>query len=249
MNHAEVEELLGAYALDALPAGEAEAVRAHLATCEEHAVKARELRHIAMRLHETSEPIAAPAGLRSRLLDAVAREPQSGATAPVPPLTAIPGERIRREAIPSNVRRFPTLAFGAVAAAFIAVIGGLLAWNVTLQNRLDDRLDVSRATAIAPLAGSAQGARGSVLYFAAQKKAVVVGDNMPVLDPGKTYQLWAIGGDGAPKSIGLMQPDANGHTNTVVDFDGDAADTLAITIEPAGGSPQPTSNPVLSAKV
>jgi hypothetical protein len=37
--------------------------------------------------------------------------------------------------------------------------------------------------------------------------------------------------------------------HTVVDFDAVTADTLAITIEPDGGSPQPTSAPVLSAKV
>ena len=41
MNCSEAEELLGAYALDALPPDEAVAMRAHIAGCDEHAAKAR----------------------------------------------------------------------------------------------------------------------------------------------------------------------------------------------------------------
>jgi anti-sigma-K factor RskA len=135
-----------------------------------------------------------------------------------------------------------------LAAALVIAIGGLYAWNITLRNRLDDRLDASRATAVAPLQGAGAGG-GTVLYFADRHKAVVIGADMPAPDAGKTYQLWAVGDDGQPKSIGLMQPDAAGRTNAVVDFDRDATGTLAITVEPAGGSDQPTSAPVFTAKV
>ena len=253
MNEQEAEELLGAYALDALPPDEAAAVRAHLAGCAAHAAKAAELRAIARELHAASDAVAAPAALRSRVLDAIAREPQASAT-PTPARLSdartrtAPESRIQWR--PSNVRGFPSVAmgFGALAAALLVVIGGLTAWNVTLRNRLDDRLDASRATAVAPLTGSASG-RGVVLYFADNKKAVVVGDGMPVLDASKTYQLWRLDAAGKPSSGGLMRPDASGHATMVVDYDASTATTLAITIEPAGGSPQPTSDPVLTAKV
>lgn len=252
MNHDEAEELLGAYALDALPDAEAAAVRAHLETCPEHAAQARELREVAMRLSWAPEAVAPPAQLRTRLLDAIAREPQEAApaeSAAAPSVTRMPASRGNATRTRSNIRRFP-VAWGSLAAALLLVAGGLFAWNIVLQNRLDDRLDASNATAVRPLqpASAGQQSNAYVLFFTGDKKAVVVGEGITPAAPGKTYQMWAIR-DGAPVSIGLMQPDADGRVHAVVDFDAVAADTLAITIEPAGGSAQPTSAPVLTAKV
>jgi anti-sigma-K factor RskA len=247
VNCDEIEELLGAYALDALPPDEAAAVAAHLAGCPEQAATARELRAASLALQSLPDALPPPPALRSRVLEAVAREPRERA-APAPATS--PRDRLtwRTQQSPSNIRRFPTYAWGALAAALVIAIGGLFAWNITLRNRLDDRLDASRATAVAPLQGAGAGG-GTVLYFADRHKAVVIGADMPAPDAGKTYQLWAVGDDGQPKSIGLMQPDAAGRTNAVVDFDRDATGTLAITVEPAGGSDQPTSAPVFTAKV
>ena len=73
MNCDEAEDLLGAYALDALPADDAASMRAHLDGCAEHAAKAAELRAVALRMHELAEPIEAPVRLRGRVLDAMAR--------------------------------------------------------------------------------------------------------------------------------------------------------------------------------
>ena len=251
MNCTEAEELLGAYALDALPEGDAAALRAHLETCPEQAAKAGELRVLADSLHVTIEAVAAPPALRARVLDAIAREPQESAVMPKP--IAIDSGRIARRpeslGLPVNVRRFPTFAFAAVAAAFIAVVGGLLAWNISLQNRLDDRFDVSRASAIAPLQGaSTQSGHGAVVYFSDRKKALVVGDDLPVPAAGKTYQVWALDTSGQPRSIGLMAPDGNGHASMLIDYDTASAGTLAITVEPAGGSPLPTTAAVFTAK-
>ena len=67
MNCDQAEELLGAYALDALPEGEAAEMRGHLRTCETHAAKARELVAVASQLHATVDPIAPPAALGNRI--------------------------------------------------------------------------------------------------------------------------------------------------------------------------------------
>lgn len=65
---------------------------------------------------------------------------------------------------------------------------------------------------------------------------------MSAAAPGKEYQLWAIRKGHAPVSVGTFRPDAAG--NAHADFPEltvrDLYDTFAITLEPAGGVPQPT---------
>lgn len=257
MNCDDVEPLLGAYALDALPAGDAAAVRAHLETCEEHAAKARELRAIALRIAETPERIAVPAALRSRVLDAIAATPQE--TPRAAPAPARIDARARGDGgagriqwRPSNVRFFPNRQFAAMAAALALVIGGLLAWNIVLQRR-DNGTDAgefaTRITSVAPLQSSGGAGGGTVLYFAGERKAVILGERMPALDSGKAYQLWAVGQDATPRSLGLMRADASGRMVAVVSYAAAAGEQLAVTVEPAGGSAQPTSPPIFTAKV
>ena len=59
---------------------------------------------------------------------------------------------------------------------------------------------------------------------------------------GKVYQLWLQDKDGHFTSAGLI----TGSGDQAVVLQGDAADAQAagITIEPAGGSQQPTSKPI-----
>jgi anti-sigma-K factor RskA len=70
--------------------------------------------------------------------------------------------------------------------------------------------------------------------------------DLPDLPPGKVYQLWVVGGQ-APVSAGIFEPDAAGRATTIVEpgraFPEPAA--FAVTLEPAGGVPQPTGDKVL----
>lgn len=68
----------------------------------------------------------------------------------------------------------------------------------------------------------------------------------------RSFELWYIGDDGVPKSLGVLPVDANG----VIELPEDARDTmltatLAITEEPAGGSPsgEPTGDVLASGKL
>ena len=246
----EVEELLGAYALNALTDAEMSGVRAHLQTCEEHRTRAEELVAVAVRLAALADPRDAPRGLRSRVLGAIAAE---GATSDrqqaVRPLASTPSGGDSRApvpwgAAPGRVLTFPVYRFAALAAAVLIVIGGLLVWNLTLLGGNGDV--ASRTTAIAPLSSTTGDATGSVVYFDAEKQAVVFAEHLAQIGPSKTYQLWAIAG-GKPESIGLMRPDSSGNGKMVVPFDASRTGRLAVTVEPAGGSPQPTTQPVLIA--
>jgi anti-sigma-K factor RskA len=248
---AEADELVGAYALDALPADEAASFRAHIAGCRDHAAMARELRATAAMLAETAEPLAPPAGLRARMLDAVAREPQVTTSAAQPlcletarSAAATGATRPRRPW--ENVR--PLQAWGALAAAIIAA---LAIWNVTLQSADDDDggFDARQATSINAFQAHNVGGGGNALYFADEKTIVIVADGVDPLDSSRTYQLWAIDdeGDKGPVSLGIMRPDEAGHMSSTVRFDVPSSDLIAITIEPAGGSEAPTSSPVFTA--
>jgi len=70
---------------------------------------------------------------------------------------------------------------------------------------------------------------------------------MPSVPEDKTCQIWVIKGD-VPKSSGLFQPDGNG-TATPITNSIRKADAIAVTVERAGGSKKPTSDPVLLAKL
>jgi anti-sigma-K factor RskA len=74
-----------------------------------------------------------------------------------------------------------------------------------------------------------------------------VADDLPSVPEGQTCQIWVIKGD-VPESGGLFQP---GGTETAAPITTPIkkGDTIAVTVEPAGGSEQPTTDPVLSAEL
>jgi anti-sigma-K factor RskA len=135
------------------------------------------------------------------------------------------------------------MAFGALAAALAIVAAGLLAWNVVLRNESASQT----VTAIAPLQQDTGATAGFAVMFEDGQMAVV-GDAFPLLDESQTYQLWAISDAGEATSLGLMPP-VQGVPRTKVEFDGSDAVQIAVTVEPAGGSDQPTSEPIYSARV
>lgn len=68
------------------------------------------------------------------------------------------------------------------------------------------------------------------------------------LPADKTYQLWIIAGD-QPRSVETMLPDANGTMPVVVTALQVGDTLLGVTVEPAGGSTQPTTAPVVKVPI
>lgn len=85
------------------------------------------------------------------------------------------------------------------------------------------------------------GARGVLLVAA----------NLPALETGRTYEMWVVPKVGSPRPAGLFksQPDGSAiHLQTgAVNLDEAAA--IALSVEPEGGSPAPTTNPFLITPV
>lgn len=121
---------------------------------------------------------------------------------------------------------------------------GSMAWNVTLRGQLDDRV-VTGAYAVAAV-GPAEGANGEVLVVENHDGALVALSNLPALEPGQVYQVWLID-DGDPVPNVTFQPNVAGAASVAVPGDVEAYRTLAITVEPSGGSTAPTTNPIISS--
>jgi anti-sigma-K factor RskA len=75
---------------------------------------------------------------------------------------------------------------------------------------------------------------------------VLAGQNVPLPAPDRTLQLWIIPAQGNPIDAGIFRPDETGRTLyvTAPGVSISQAAALAITDEPAGGRPQPTTTPI-----
>lgn len=74
-----------------------------------------------------------------------------------------------------------------------------------------------------------------------------VAHNLPRSAPNRTYQLWLITRAQRKISAGVFATNASGDALVIAHYAlaKDALAAIAVTDEPAGGSPQPTSTPVL----
>lgn len=230
MNCEQISDLLPAYALDALDRDDQLAVREHLASCRRHDRELADFQTVTSSLPLAADERESPAHLRSRLLAAFDTE-VSAQTAPGGAGVSSTGER---KVVPL-VRR-PAFGWLAAAALFVAVIG-LSVWNVVLQT--DDGGE-GGWTVSADLTG--EGVDGHFWYLDRNQLAVVSIDSMPSPGPARVYQAWGIY-DGAPVSLGVL-PDEE---TVAMKADLEGASTFAITEEPAGGSDQPSGDPVATA--
>jgi anti-sigma factor RsiW len=225
----EIHDQAAAYALDALDDTEREAFEAHLAGCETCAAEVEEFRETAYLLASAEEGAEPSAALRTRILDAAAREQ------PRPNVVVLRPRRTLR-------------LVAAVAAAFAAVAIGLGAWAASLSSSLDGeraaRATEARAAAILGDGDSRRLPMGpeSRVVVSAEGEAVLVVGGVPTAPAGQTYEAWVIGEDG-PAPAGLF--DGSGRVNVLLlEEPVDTGDVVAVTLEPEGGSESPTG-PVL----
>jgi anti-sigma-K factor RskA len=84
---------------------------------------------------------------------------------------------------------------------------------------------------------------------AGQRRLVVSTSGLAALPAGKVYELWLIGPSAtqatAVRRAGLLPPAAAGRTAPVLASGLVSGDKLGMTVEPAGGTNQPTTTPIL----
>jgi len=231
VTNGDVHALSGAYALDALTDLERAAFRRHLESCATCAIEVAEFQETAARLADGAWSVPPP-GLRDRVFAEVSQTRQDR--------PAAPASRVR----PQRSRRLVTVA-AAVALAAAAATGTY----VVQESRLDDQraaaqaetariTDVLGAPDATLHAGRATGdVRLTAVVAPSRDEAVLTmtADRPPGTD--RVYQLWMVDGDDAVDA-GVLAPGATTATRLVSGVA--AADAFAVTVEPAGGSAQPT---------
>lgn len=93
-------------------------------------------------------------------------------------------------------------------------------------------------------------AQGQLIVDPNSESAVLVIAGLDQLEAGKTYQVWLIDG-GTPVSAGLLTVDENGQGVFIVTSEAaiGSFNALGISIEPEGGSPQPTGDIVVLSEL
>jgi anti-sigma-K factor RskA len=161
-----------------------------------------------------------------------------------------PVRRPARRVIRLPAGRSRLAAAGLAAGLVVAVGAGAVA--VRAQQRLDEVRAADRAIAAvlsAPDARTTTGAApggGTVtmVVSASRQRVVVASTGLPALPASKTYELWMMGGSGV-RPAGLLRADATGHIPPAVASVPPGAGRVGMTVEPAGGSPQPTTQPIV----
>ncbi|TKK81091.1 anti-sigma factor [Herbidospora galbida] len=235
----EIHTLSGAYALNALPLRELGEFEGHLSRCETCTIEVRGLQETTARLG-VAVAEAPPRALKSRVMAQIAEVRQE------PPLIEEPpGEP---EVVVPLRRRSGrwALALAAVSAA-AAVSIGVVAVN-EIRSR-DASIEETRNLLAAPDAVVRKvemvGGGSATVVASETYGKVMFTSELPALDASKTYQLWTIGGERI-RSAGLV--DGGGVRTATVDLPA-GTDHFGVTVEPAGGSRQPTTEPVMLAKV
>ena len=242
----DVHTLVGAYALDAVDAQERAAVERHLAACETCREEVRGLQETAVRLAQGSA-VVPPAGLRDRVLAEVARTPQ----APAPSgQRGAPMDRDRRG--PASGRPAPPWLVAAAVLAAFSLATGTLAWS-QYRSAQDARVAADQVAAVladpaarrveAPLTGG-----GRATLVVAGDRAVLASSTPRGLPDGRTYQIWIVrAGTATSAGIGPAGPSAAGPWSRLV-AGVRPGDVVAVSVEPDGGSPRPTSEPVVALR-
>ena len=230
-----IHELTAAYALDALDPDEREAYEAHLSGCERCQEELATFWETTAALAVAASGPEPSTALRERILADVRAEP---------PQVVVPLEPRRRRAV-------PVLAAAAAIAAVVALGIGL--WASDLSSQLDDTraaLEQERAVAevlVDPAARTValQAGEGQ-LVVDPQGQAVLVLHGLDPAPSGKTYEMWIVE-DGAPVRAGLFSG-REGADIVPVDGTVNTGNSVAVTVERAGGVNAPTTPPIVASE-
>ncbi|MCA2229101.1 anti-sigma factor [Nonomuraea aurantiaca] len=249
--------LVGAYALDAVDDElERRHFEDHLTGCAECALEVAAFTETAARLGSAAA-VEPPPGLKERVFAQVDQVRQ------VPPTVAAPAQKDRpswetqrrpaRRAgrRPRRLHRWRPLVAAVGVAACLAAVVVFGASALQARDELDQvrRMNQEVAAVLtAPdsriaTASARQGGRGTVIVSRSRGKMVFLAAGLADLPEGEVYQLWQLA-PGRIRSAGLLSADAAGRTLPVIAAPGPGVAKLGVTVEPAGGSAQPTTRPL-----
>ena len=246
--HDELEELIVADALDGLSELEhrrmVQEMERHGPDCQDCNRLVAEYAEVASRLAFSVPPAQMSAGAEDRLLRAAMSEAPAAEsiTGPIP---VEPTDKPGRRTV-SRLRRF--VAAASVAAALV-LLGGIAGRLIAPRNPGANAGLIAfisqpgaRVVPLDSTPGQPTGQQLAVAFRPGARDAWVFG-NLPALPDDKVYELWYQPAPSATvQPAGVFLPrDGTVTAHTTL---GESFVALAVSIEPAGGSPQPTSDPI-----
>ena len=231
---ADLHHLAAAYALDALDDVERRQFENHFPTCDICAAEVHEFRGVAAELG-ASTAVSAPDRLRGAVMAEIAQTRQ------LSPLVQQPAA--------SSSNRLRSGQFIAAAAAALVLLAGVLV--VTLPDDDPSFSEVADApdavvTSLEPLLNAPSGAL-QIVWSDELDQVAVIGSGLDDPGIGRTYALWFLV-DGGVVPAGLFQPD-DGSVTTVLEVDDIDTSGWGITVEPEGGSDQPTTDVIFAGNL
>jgi anti-sigma-K factor RskA len=231
--HSLLRENLPAYALGALDPEELAALEVHLQTCQSCRAELAKYRTMSDNLLMAVPPRPPSAALRKRLQS---RLPSA-----------------QKQSRPRFAWSFPQLAMGAALTLLLFMSVFSFAQMRAIQSQqasLQQQLKTSQfALSMLAYPGTrslpiiAANFSGSVLVDTEHTTAAVITWRLPELPSDQTYQVWLIEPDGHRVSAGVFRPQVNSTYTTQPIFSKQPLTKfvgIGVTVEPAGGSDQPT---------
>ena len=207
-------------------------------------------------LAEGVAEVPPPPAVREALLARIGAEPAAEAEPVAPALRA--DRRAPSESVPDAVpetaktRRWGPRSWFALAASLALLVG--VGWgavfvseqlntpaSVVALDQIESAPDAQSATQTLP-----DGGEVTAHWSESLGKAVLVSDGLPEIADDESFELWFVR-DGAAISAGTFTA-GGGTTTALLDGALEAGDVIAVTVEPAGGSPtgQPSSDPIVA---
>jgi anti-sigma-K factor RskA len=257
MEPREIEELLSFYALDALTDEEREQVEAYLRAHPEARQQVDEMSKAISALPFGTSAIEPAPRTKDALMARIAVDERARASKQ----EQTSGPRGRRL---ENIFQAFSLGAAVVAILWAVVLNIQLSQLRNQVSRLNDAL-IAQANALEQINAklpqtpvpetitvSLKGtdvrpqAQGQLIADPNSQSAVLVIAGLGPLEPGKTYQVWLID-SGGPKSAGLLSVDSKGQAVFIVTSQETIGSfqSLGISVEPEGGSSQPTGDIVV----
>ncbi|MBK8024916.1 MAG: anti-sigma factor [Chloroflexi bacterium] len=234
----ELLDLIPAYRIGAADAEEVRQIEAALERCPELAAEIARYDEVALALAEEVPQTVPPAALLGQVLAAARQTTAAGATTlanvPAPRLTPAPPVETSR-------RRLPLRWLAAAAVLLIFFAANNLYWIDRLNTERSRQLRLPSA-----VEGEATNAWARVLWSGVDERGVLIAGNFPPRDEDVSFQAW-VRRDDVVTSLGVFQVDETGMGSLTFDANllSDPFEAMGVTIEPMGGSPGPTGNPVV----
>lgn len=242
-DHERWEDSVGAYLLSALPEREEIDFERHMSGCAICRDQIEDLRVATDALALAALPITPPADLRARVMHVVEQEAEL--------LRAAGPDADRPERSPARRSRFrlPSAgwllrpAFALPAAVLLLAVGAVIGLAGSGAFSGDDAARTVKASVVRKAAPNAR-----VSLEITPNGSTLVAEHLPDPPEGRVYQVWVKRPNLDPEPTStLFMPRKDGSAAAAVPGSLDGMEAVLVTHEPAGGSPTPTSQPMITA--